>query len=324
LISCLTIGQQKQHIIEAAPFVGSNFTLTPAVDYTFTSYGLHLKHVKRRTEYKNWQQYFNLPNTGQELLLAQYSYNGYSITLNTFIEFDFLRSERHELFISPSLGLAYTSETSASIIDYRLVSLPINVSTKIALGYRYMISPTCNISTEYLLSHFSNGNISSPNDGLNMKAWRLGLGYTFGEDYSADHQPYEKSQYDRFYSQVSIGMSLKSNSNNDYYGFVNGYANIGLSFHPFHRIIGGVGIFMNNPYSSIRATPQTGICLGYQIIVGRIGFLFQPGWYMNSPKRYYQISLQYYLDSPLFINASLRTTKQFFSEDLAFGIGIDF
>jgi opacity protein-like surface antigen len=108
---------------------------------------------------------------GQEIIYARYSRNGYSIAVNTFVEYDFLKSLRHQLFISPAIGLAYASETYFTIPDYPLISSPVNVSFKVEFGYRYTLSPNWKVSTAYMISHFSNGNTSTPNFGLNMQAW---------------------------------------------------------------------------------------------------------------------------------------------------------
>ena len=121
-----------------------------------------------------------------------------------------------------------------------------------------------------------------------------------------------------------MGTGVKSNAN-ERYGFFNTYINGGLSLHSFHRLIGGVTLFTDRPFSSL-SDSNLGFTLGYQIIVGKIGFSLQPGWYLNAydgDTRYYQVMLQYRLKPHVFLQTSLRATSDFFAEDLAFGIGYE-
>lgn len=315
-----------QNALEISSFIGRDFTLTSASEYTFSSFGFHAKHITRPYEEKNWHHYFNLPRTGQELLYSQYSVNGYSLALNTFIEFDILSSMKHEFFISPSLGLAYTSETSSSLSDYRLTSLPVNASIKLELGYRFTISPAWKVSVGYLLTHFSNGNISSPNDGLNMKAWRLGINYSYDDSDSPKYTHFEKPAFNKFVAQVSFGSGVKNRADQQYV-FLNGFVNIGVNIHPFHRLVVGSGVFTDKSLAENPKQTRLGLSFGYQILIGKVGFSFQPGWYLKSyyrATRYYLFVLQYKFHPHLFIQSNLRTSNQFFSEDLSIGLGFEF
>jgi len=326
ITSLSLLGQVKQHEIELSPFVGRDFILTSGVDYPFTANGVHAKHINQSSQNKEWQQYFNLPRTGQELLFAQYSSNGYSVAINTFIEFDFLKSSKHNVYVSPSLGLAYTSETSITLPEYELTSLPINASVKVEFGYRYRFSENWKMATGYILSHYSNGNTSSPNDGVNMKAWKLGINYSFGDNYSPQYSTFEKPRYRMFFGQVSIGGGVK-NRGGKQYSFVNGFVNAGVSFHPYHRLVAGLGIFTDKGFSESLQPNHYGVSVGYQILIGKVGFTFQPGWYLEEyfgATRYYILGLQYSVKPRLFVQANLRTSQSFFSEDLSIGIGVEF
>jgi len=322
-LSSFSVFSQSIKSIEVAPFMGSDILL-PDVDYPFSAFGIQAKYIKQSSGDKDWQHYYNLPRMGQEILYANYSRNGYSISSNTFVEFDFLQSLKHQLFISPAIGLVYASETFSTLPDYPLISSPVSISFKVEFGYRYSLSSKWKISTAFMVSHFSNGNTSTPNYGLNMKALKLGLNYGFGEESATNYTPYEKSSYRRFFGQVSMGSGVKSNAD-ERYGFLNGYLNGGLSFHPFHRIVGGINFFTDRTFTSA-SDERIGLTLGYQIIIGKIRFSVQPGWYLkeyDGDYRYYQVTLQYQISRLLFLQSSLRTTEDFFAEDLAFGLGLE-
>lgn len=325
ILSFGLFGKQKQFSIEGAGFSGGNFILTPSVDFEFSVQGFQAKYIKQSSQMKNWQKYYNLPRTGKEVFFSQYSVNGYSTALHTFIEFDFLRSTGHDLFISPGIGLAYTSETSETISEYRLVSLPINFSVRLELGYRFYLTPNWRISAGYLLNHISNGNTSNPNDGLNMKAWKLGIAYSYGTDYAPDHFGFQKSDYKRFIGQLSFGGGVKSKSDRPS-AFFNGFLNAGIGIHPYHRFLAGMGIFTDNPINDRYGRTQLGFNLGYQILFGEVAFSFQPGWYLRTfqgSSNYYLLAVQYQLKESLFLQATLRTSAKFFAEDLAIGLGFE-
>ena len=169
------------------------------------------------------------------------------------------------------------------------------------------------------MSHFSNGDLSTPNHGLNMQAWKLGLGYSFGENCDLKYTPYVKPEYHRFFGQLSAGTGVKS-SKDKHYTFVNLFLNGGVSFHPFHRLVTGITFFNEKPSSEIES--QIGFSVGYQIIIGRIATSIQSGWYMkeyHEEPRYYQIALQYRWRPHVLVIANLRASQKLYSEDLSFG-----
>jgi hypothetical protein len=171
----------------------------------------------------------------------------------------------------------------------------------------------------------SNGNTSKPNDGLNMKAWKLGIAYSYGTDDVLDHLGFDKPDQRRFFGQLSIGGGVKSKSGQPS-AFFNGFLHTGLSIHPYHRFLTGIGVFTDNPVADQNDPTQLGFNLGYQIIIGEVGFSFQPGWYLKthrSSRNYYLLAVQYQLKAPLFLQATLRTSSHFFAEDLAIGLGFE-
>ena len=314
---------QKKHSVETNVFLGKNIKITEPNNFHFSAQGVQFKHIRHFSKEKNWQQYYNIPKTGQELLFTNYSRNGYSIAINTFIEFNFLRSPKHDLFISPALGVTYTSVTSQHLENYKLISLPINFSIKMALGYRYAISSRWKLSTSYFVSHFSNGNISNPNHGLNLQAGKMGLNYSYGENYRPTYSIYKKEQYKLLFLQVSVGGGLKNEDNNTYF-FTNGYVNTGIHFHPYHRLITGVVLLSNTPMQKTHI--QTGVSLGYQIRFGKLNLSLQHGWFlkrMSKEQRFYLFAMQYYFQPNIFIMTNLRTSQKFFSEDLSLGVGFE-
>lgn len=69
---------------------------------------------------------------------------------------------------------------SASNRDFNLiVGSRVNAYLNLSIGLTYMINPEISIFTGVAASHFSNGNTSWPNPGINAFGLRFGINYTF-------------------------------------------------------------------------------------------------------------------------------------------------
>ena len=126
--------------------------------------------INKKTNGKNyWQSDHKFPQIGVKITaLDLNNYDGlkYSISAIPYLEFNLLNLDIGKLQLKHGTGLAYVAGRFDPSTDLVLGSR-FNATSIIDLGFSFDKGSNSDIKSGILISHISNGNLASPNSGLN-------------------------------------------------------------------------------------------------------------------------------------------------------------
>lgn len=337
----------KIYTIGGSYLFGSNINRTTEREFGLTNprgFEIYFHHNRDGNNY--WEKIYNYPHTGWSLAWIDHRNNilGNSITLHRYIDYVFLRKKYFEFYIKAAGGIMYATkiyETGSIGKDSfnNAISQPVNFSSQLGLGL--YIYPVNNLSVHFsgTISHFSNGAISQPNDGLNVALIHLGLVYVTGKRLESFFKAPQYEPYDReikFNIIMSGGVKQLTPENKKKYplfGF-SVYADKKLARISALNI--GLDGFLNygikheienkTPYKEVDFK-KLGISAGHELFIDRIGLLLQLGYHFYSPypdlSRFYQkAGVKYYITDVFFAAITVRVFKFEISDEITGGLGM--
>lgn len=326
----------ETNALEVSYFYGNIYKHSKDIGHLITGHpdGVLISLNRQTFGDKEWQQAYNYPDYG---VYFQYQdlkneYLGKNFAIGMHYNFYFFK--RHLVFrISQGLGATtnpYDKETNYknNAFGSKLLS-----SNLFSLNYKKEnIIDRFGIQAGFMLTHFSNGRIKSPNSGINTFAMAMGINYNLNE----------KQEYIRNDSLLKMNFSEPIRYNMVFRTGVNESQIVGSGQKPFYHFglyadkrIGrksalqlGTDVFVSQylkefiKYSSVAypnrpyLDPNTdykrvGIFLGHELFVNRLSVETQLGYYVYKPFKYdidiYQrLGAKYYLNDKLFTGIGLK------------------
>jgi hypothetical protein len=232
-----------------------------------------------------------------------------------------------------ALGLGYLTKPFDRINNYKNLAIGshLNAAVNLMFEARYRVNYYLTITTGISLQHFSNGSLKLPNYGLNIPLVNVGVAL----------RPFKANQNidDRFYAPTDPFEAIVYKTMEFNIGGLVGYKNMqavfGKNFTVFHlyentffRISKkskvGFGIDFSYDPSQIKileknGTPVTsnfsiirpGINGGYQLVMSRVGFIFNLGCYLAGKEKsngplYEKFTFQYNFSKDFFASVMLK------------------
>jgi len=153
-------------------FQKNNFFSEPISGFTFD--------INRTTDgSKYWQYDHNYPQMGIQLMARDFDKNSpHHLTFSVipYLEFNLLKNNSGTLQIKHGTGLAYAAGKKSNN-ENSLLGSKLNASSIIDFGYKFNTGKQLNLKPGILVSHISNGNLVSPNKGINALFAYLQLSY---------------------------------------------------------------------------------------------------------------------------------------------------
>ncbi|MCD4737165.1 MAG: acyloxyacyl hydrolase [Bacteroidales bacterium] len=148
---------------------------------------LEIRVGTQGTGRKPWQRVHNYPQYGVGFFLANLGPNQLDTIVGTpsgifgYIGIPWIRKNRFRLNTDLSAGLSYDFEPyDAETNPYNdVIGSWMNVYFNLNLVAYWQISERLDISLGWALSHFSNGRWRTPNKGMNLMGYNVGLAYNF-------------------------------------------------------------------------------------------------------------------------------------------------
>jgi hypothetical protein len=348
-ISLYSIDLSAQFVnnIEGSYFFGSNINKKSDREFGETTpNGIELSFSKTREGHNYWEKSYNYPQIGWSLKWFDHKnkYLGHSLCLNRYVNFILHRNKHIDFYVKLSQGIMYASKIYQSGEKFNkrynnAVGQRLNFSTELGLGINIYPTEKIGISCESFLTHFSNGAMSQPNDGMNLLMIKLGIVHSiYGRNNLLYINP-EKEEYDkkiRFNINISGGVKqINSESKNKHLLItISPYFDKKLS-HISSLNIGG-DLFMNMAErhridNSVKYADtdykRIGIAIGHELLIGPTGILTQIGYHVYSPypaiSRFYQkYGMKYYISNKIFTSFSVRIFNLEVSDETTFGIGV--
>jgi hypothetical protein len=111
------------------------------------------------------------------LRLGKPEINGYIMAINPFIEVPFYRGQHSSIIFKVGSGVGYMSKRFDPVTNplNRAMSTPLNTSMLFHLLYERRLYENTTLLLGPGLTHYSNGNFSKPNLGINTPQFNLGV-----------------------------------------------------------------------------------------------------------------------------------------------------
>jgi len=270
-----------------------------------------------------------------------------------FVNFFLSNPNRRNVFeISPAFGLTY------HLNPYNPDSNPLND----AIGARMAVYFNLNFGAAYRVNrevdflygidftHFSNGRTFTPNYGLNMFGFNVGMRYNFNRlQNKINPDPFatnvvsarfkrpdnKKTEKNAFENSVDIYLAAGTVQNYEdkgtdlRYGTISGVLDYRKYFNKNHGLTAGVDVFYDNSliadYEKSSDRYLVGVHGGYDFMFWKFDLRFQIGSYLTDNKGkggfYMRPALQYEISKDFFAQIGLKTKNGGAADWIEFGLG---
>jgi len=191
--------------------------------------------------------------------------------------------------------------------------------------------------------HFSNGNLQTPNKGMNLYAAHMGLSYLFNlpKKEKFEYAAFEKTTITPIikYNELDFTINMGGKATNHEYGMGPKYPvyDFNINFYRRYNWIGkyggGIDIIydssLKEDYSTEVSTSKlmfVGITVAHELYVSKFALQSQIGTYLykGTPAKgafYFRIGLKYYVIEDIYLNLTLKTANGFRADFIEFGMG---
>lgn len=162
-------------------------------EYGFMSYltddyvrGFEVNFCKQTSGKNVWQQIYRYPAFGMSFhftTLGSKEYFGDQYSLYPYYALNIVRRKRFEFNYQMGLGISYATKKYSQDQNYQNLAIGshFNIHYHADLLIQYRFYNNLSVNSGIVFSHISNANLSEPNVGLNLCAFSLGVGYSFGK-----------------------------------------------------------------------------------------------------------------------------------------------
>jgi hypothetical protein len=257
-----------------------------------------LNVYKTTTGKTDWEQIYKFPAYGISLYyttLGNDKIHGRELAVLPYGQFYFIHKKRFDLYTQLGVGLSYVTKKFNLRDNYLNVAVGsnLNLHFNLKLGMAYRIHPRIQWHAGTSFDHFSNGNLSEPNLGLNYLTAYTGIDYLIGQSLERQRQEIKPHTRD-FYFESILSAGTKHpralNSQKYFTSSLTIEAKWRLS-RTINLGLGGDLFFDNSTQVEMEATGQddftsndnfrTGIHVSQELIYNRISIILQEGVYLG-------------------------------------------
>lgn len=346
-LGILNAQTKKVYTIGGSYLFGSNINKDSDREFGSTNpVGAELFFHHNRDGSKYWEKVYNYPHTGWSIIWIDHRNKilGNSFALNRYMEYILLRKNYFEFYMKAAVGMIYATkvyETKSNSNERfnNAISQPLSFSSQIGLGlYIYPVN-YLGLHLATTVSHYSNGAISQPNDGLNIWLIHLGLVYTTNQrNESFYKQPIYEDDNKKIRVNINMAGGVKqlTPENKNKYPLFNFSIYADKKITRINALNIGIDGFLNygvkhdienNVDYEDADFKRFGISAGHELFIDRLGVLTQIGYHFYSPypeiSRFYQkLGLKYYITDKFFASITLRTFNLEISDEITAGFGL--
>ena len=274
----------------------------------------------------------------------------YALNINYTFYFG-KKTNKNVFYLRLGQGIAYNTHPFDLESNNKNISFGSHLlaNTTIGVSYKRKLGQGFDANMGFMLNHYSNGAIKSPNTGLNLFSLTSGITYNFDHkkpvDYSEtpeNDDPIIEKEPLKFNFQFSGGINSTTNIGGKQFPYYVGtlYADKRINNKSIVQL--GSEIFFSNyikelikfnaiafpeKYPSSDADyKRVSLIIGHELDVNNFSILTQVGYYVYFPYKtderlYERVGVKKYLDEKWFITASIKA-HLFLAESIDLGIGI--
>lgn len=177
------------------------------------SYGLELNYTLKTNNENYWDVLYRKPKIGFGYYLGNFGGNevfGYNHALYSFIEASIFKFKKYELDYGVHVGLSYLPKKYDPIENLKNIAIGshINLFFRFNLINNFQVSDKIVLFQNLAIMHVSNGNVVSPNLGLNQFTLSAGVKYLIRsnpETFDIVNPQYPS----KIYLDLFVGMGVK-------------------------------------------------------------------------------------------------------------------
>jgi hypothetical protein len=334
---------QQGSVLQSNPFLrGSNINHRPIKSFRAIS----MEFLWQTTGKKLWEQLYNYPRYGIGLYNVRFVNSnelGSPVAVYGKLEIPILRYEKFSFMTHLGGGFAFNWKSYSENRFNFVMGADESFFSEGGLSLEYKLTPELLIDAGITFTHFSNGALKVPNDGVNLFGPKISLGYNFDNiktEYARHPVPVFQKNTELFISFFTAFKNETLNSrdtiNGSKYGSI--YYSIGGLSMAINRQVGyrskfGVGImaaYLGSANSSIiiengkcvdknasfREGFELSIFPSYELVIARLSILFQPAVYLyrakypsRDPGTYQRIGIKYNVVNDLYLGLFLHGYK---------------
>ena len=278
---------------------------------------------------KPWQVNYNLPSVGyafQYFDLGADDLIGKAYAFNVFMKIRLTNKPDYFVFLKPVIGLGYIEKVYDRIENNKNVSINSHVNAIIQFqgGVQAKLSQKLSLNSTLNFTHFSNGAISKPNQGINLPSINMGISYGIGnveKKAIINSKPFERLAYYWFSGAATVKQLYPSGGDN--YGAYILSAGRYKSINPIWDWGYGIDLTYDKSLEELRKrenmdydkfihNTRGGVHIGVIGKVNRVESLFSMGAYAfnYSPEKeflYLKLGLRFNLRNNMFAGVNLKT-----------------
>lgn len=348
---------QTGTVIPTNDFVrGTNFLHDTIDSYNSISFTL----FKQTTGDKLWEQIYGYPMYGIGIYTALFSETtelGVPISVNGFLSGPFVRLQKLSFNYELGLGLTFNWNNFNPVTNPNNIAISAEQSVFIEAGVNleYHIAKRYFLNAGYGFNHFSNGKLKMPNQGLNTRAFKFSLRYQINNPSNTfikrEVPEFNKHfEWDIFIYGGAENVIYKGNDvdiitryegvyfpvygiNNTFSRCVGYKSKIGAGFSVgYNGALNAQIAVENGDLDEVDLPFGNHIALSvypsYELVVDRLSFLIQPGFYVYrkkieelSPVFYQRIGVKYHFLKNYYLGINLRAYKYHISDFIEWNVG---
>ncbi len=303
---------------------------------------------------ERWEAFYSYPFVGVGIWyspIGGFEEMGQSYGAFPFINFPLNDNLKHSLNFRTGLGLAYLTNSFHPTDNYKnfAIGSKLNAIISLYFNYRFRASDFITLTASAGLTHFSNGSMKTPNFGINLPTFALGL-----SSFLTKPNPYlDRKLLPELYIFEFDGKKWFTIEPSFGFGYKDMTQQLGESFMVYHLSVnflrpvwlkGKVGLGLDATYdaSHIRILERKaveefehnwqvikpGVTVVYEMVMSKTSFVFQLGSHIGGLEKskgnfYQKLGLKRYFNDQLF--GSITLTAHLGRADyIGFGLGYSF
>jgi hypothetical protein len=292
--------------------------------------GIELNFSRPTHGEKRWQRVYHYPEIGVTFLyydFANHRQLGQGYSIYPFVNFNITQGKNITLKFKVATCLGYVTKKFDAVDnpDNLIIGSHMNGFVNLRFNAQIRLSDQLRIETGIGLTHFSNGAMKLPNEGMNIASVNLGIGYHFNTDNIRLIPDTFESPCQHYHIVTYASIGINSISRIDQTKYFSEVLSVNLERFKGNKSKWNTGfeiVYSGSRLQEIRRdtsihnyqdieNTQLGVKIGYAFVVGRISLPVEMGAFVYSKPMdgvfFHRIGIRYQFSDHFIACVTLKT-----------------
>lgn len=296
--------------------------------------------VSRQTSGSHsWHNLYGHPYLGFSFLHGDLGYPevlGRAFAFFPHIRLPMYRADSWGVYLQHGLGMGYLTRYFKRLDNYKNMAIgsPWNIALNISLEFQWSFYSAWQLNSGFSLTHFSNGRTQTPNKGINIPGFKMGVSRRLGEPRNTENAVPEPLSSGLLVT-AAAGSSAGYPPGSGAYARYSFNATYHMPVSKKHRLGLGYDFFASEnrikPESNLSQKEAQhiinhGLHFSFQQQFGQVAFIIHNGLYLWDPEDfreyffYQRAGFRYHAGNNILLNLTLKT-HLFKAEFIEWGVG---